>query len=420
MKILAIDIGAGTQDILLYDSDSQLENSIKLVLPSPTRIMAQKIQNSNNNLFFTGEIMGGGYIKRAIMEHINKGYSVAMDEHAARTIKDDLDKVKSLGINIISNNSYNNSHNVNNNTDNTNINSNINMDDYDIIKLMDVDLITIMEVIHKFDSEANFDYVAVAVQDHGFDDNMGDRDFRFSKIKEKLNYPIIPEEFAFYGDSLSNLNIPNYYSRMNAVVNTLNSYFDSNSNKVLNESLNRSPNKSLNMPSNESLKNSTHTGTLIMDSKFASIIGACSDKYVNNFNSYIVMDIGNGHTMAAAIENGKINGVFEHHSHTLTGEKIEYFVNKLANGTISHEEVYNDHGHGAHAIKPIKTIEKVIVTGPNRKFIENTNLDYYYSAPGGDVMMTGPVGLIKALNHNISNIGNIKNSNNAKGTNFDL
>ncbi|MGL6298528.1 MAG: DUF1786 domain-containing protein [Methanobacteriaceae archaeon] len=377
MKILAIDIGAGTQDILLYDSEAALENSIKLVLPSPTRIMAQKIRNSDNGILFTGEIMGGGYIKRAIVEHISKGYNVVMEENAARTIKDDLDKVKSLGIDLIENN------------ENNKAIADIFL--HDTIELMDVDLATIMEVIHKFDSDASFDYIAVAVQDHGFDDNMGDRDFRFSKIKEKLNTPITPEEFAFYGDSPDSINIPEYYSRMNAVKNTLSFNNGSNNNSSNN-------NNSNNNNDNDSSK---WAGALIQDSKFASIVGACADSYTNNFNSYIVMDIGNGHTMAAAIENGKINGVFEHHSHTLTGEKIEYFVNKLANGTITHEEVYNDHGHGAHSIKPIKTIEKVIVTGPNRKFIEDTNLDYYYAAPGGDVMMTGPVGLIKSLAYNI-------------------
>ena len=35
MRILAIDVGTGTQDIMIYDSEKELENAIKLVLPSP-------------------------------------------------------------------------------------------------------------------------------------------------------------------------------------------------------------------------------------------------------------------------------------------------------------------------------------------------------------------------------------------------
>ena len=36
MKFLTVDIGTGTQDIFLYDSNLDLENGFKLVLPSPT------------------------------------------------------------------------------------------------------------------------------------------------------------------------------------------------------------------------------------------------------------------------------------------------------------------------------------------------------------------------------------------------
>ena len=33
MQIMAIDVGTGTQDILLYDSDINMENNVKMVLP---------------------------------------------------------------------------------------------------------------------------------------------------------------------------------------------------------------------------------------------------------------------------------------------------------------------------------------------------------------------------------------------------
>ena len=34
MKILAIDVGTGTQDILLFDSRRAVENSVQLVMPA--------------------------------------------------------------------------------------------------------------------------------------------------------------------------------------------------------------------------------------------------------------------------------------------------------------------------------------------------------------------------------------------------
>jgi len=43
MRILAIDVGMGTQDILLYDSNKNIENCFKMVLPSQTQIIAKRI-----------------------------------------------------------------------------------------------------------------------------------------------------------------------------------------------------------------------------------------------------------------------------------------------------------------------------------------------------------------------------------------
>ena len=109
------------------------------------------------------------------------------------------------------------------------------------------------------------------------------------------------------------------------------------------------------------------------------------------------MDIGNGHTLAAAFNNGKIYGVFEHHTGNLNPENIEEYINKLANGTITHEEIHNDHGHGAWSLSPIGEFEAVVATGPRRKILEKTDFNVHYAAPAGDVMMTGPAGLIKAI-----------------------
>ncbi len=40
MRILAVDVGTGTQDILLFDSSQLLENNPKLVMPSATARVA--------------------------------------------------------------------------------------------------------------------------------------------------------------------------------------------------------------------------------------------------------------------------------------------------------------------------------------------------------------------------------------------
>jgi len=40
-RILAVDIGAGTQDILLWEAGQPMENNVKLVLPSWTTVLVR-------------------------------------------------------------------------------------------------------------------------------------------------------------------------------------------------------------------------------------------------------------------------------------------------------------------------------------------------------------------------------------------
>lgn len=343
MKILTVDVGSGTQDIMLYDSRQNIENSVKMVMPSPTRIIANKIKRCKDDILINGETMGGGPINKVIQKHLTKGHRVIMTENAARTVRDNLDYVKSLGIEIVSDGDEKNYSNL------------------EKIELKDVDLQAIRDSLSNFDVSTDFDYLGVAVQDHGYKEGMGDRNFRFMKIKETLDKPKAPEEFAYFG------NAPNYFTRINAVFRSFKGY-----------------------------------DTAVMDSKFASVCGATCDRYVRKLDKFIVMDIGNGHTLAASFNKEKINGVFEHHTGRLTPEKIENLIKKLANGTITHEEVHNDYGHGAWALAPIGDFEAVIATGPQRNILEKTDLNVHYAAPAGDVMMTGPVGLIKAIKSNIN------------------
>jgi uncharacterized protein (DUF1786 family) len=253
MKILAVDIGVGTQDIMLYNTDEPIENSVKIVMPAPTKIIANRIRGHHNDLLIKGVTMGGGPVNNAVKNHLARGYNVLMTESSARTIRDDINRVRSLGIKIVPNNE--------------------NHPELGNIELKDIDLNAIRDALLQFDVTLDFDYIGVAVQDHGYMEGMGDRNFRFMKIKEKLDVARGPEEFAYYNE------VPEYFTRMNGVLNTLKGY-----------------------------------KTTIMDSKFASVCGATCDNYVKNINSYIVMDIGNGHTLAASFENNKILGVFEHHT----------------------------------------------------------------------------------------------------------
>src|SRR4030043_1957761 len=100
MKTLAIDIGAGTQDILLFDSQKKTENCISLVLPTPSKFFAEKLKTIESDVYIHGDTIGGGSLGRAILRPLQKGYRVAMEESAAYSIRNDLDEVKSMGIEV--------------------------------------------------------------------------------------------------------------------------------------------------------------------------------------------------------------------------------------------------------------------------------------------------------------------------------
>jgi uncharacterized protein (DUF1786 family) len=105
MKILTVDIGTGTQDIFLYDSNLDIENGFKLVLPSPTMMMHRRLKQmlpARTPILLKGHQMGGGPSAWAIEEYARAGIPVYMTPSAATTINDELEKVEALGIKILS------------------------------------------------------------------------------------------------------------------------------------------------------------------------------------------------------------------------------------------------------------------------------------------------------------------------------
>src|SRR5512133_480264 len=96
MRILCIDVGTGTQDILLFDSSVEIENCVQLVMPSPTQIIARQVRDAapaNHTLLLAGVTLGGGPGAWAVEEHIKAGLPVYATPDAARTFDDDLERV---------------------------------------------------------------------------------------------------------------------------------------------------------------------------------------------------------------------------------------------------------------------------------------------------------------------------------------
>ena len=92
MKFLLIDIGAGTMDILCYDSD--LSVHYKAVVKSPALTIAEKISGIDGNMLITGVEMGGGSLAGLLREKAKKN-RVIISRSAGATINHDITKVES-------------------------------------------------------------------------------------------------------------------------------------------------------------------------------------------------------------------------------------------------------------------------------------------------------------------------------------
>ena len=335
MRILAIDIGAGTQDILLFDSEKKVENCTSLVLPTPSKMFAEKLKTMETNVYIHGDTIGGGSLGRAILRHLQKGFRVVMEESAAYSIRNDLDEVKSMGIEV---------------------GERPGSDHFQELEIREVDLALLENFLSQFGEDLRADVIAIAVQDHGVSPKgVSDRAFRFENMETMLRKDNRPEGFHFSEDK-----IPPHCLRMRSAV--------------------------------KAVRRTSSTPILVMDTSFSAILG-CVDEVTG---PSLIVNVGNGHTIAALLIEERIEGLYEHHTHELTPERLERDLRLFVRGELRNKEVFEGNGHGVITLMPYKGEVSVFVTGPNRDLFRDTSFKFIYAAPGGNTMMTGPMGLVKA------------------------
>ena len=347
MRILAIDVGTGTQDILLFDSETHIENSVKLVLPSPTEIAARRIraaQAANRPLLLDGTVAGGGPCSWALEDFLRAGGQAFATPEAAQTIDDDLDRVRSLGVTIVSDDE-------------------VARLDAERVTLRDLDLDAIRTALAAFEVSASFDGFALGCLDHGAaPPDVSDRVFRFDHLRRIVERRGDLLAFATRLDEL-----PEYLTRARALVR---------------EAAAEAP-------------------TAFMDTGPAAALGALHDERVAAAGQAIAMNLGNMHLLAFHLRGTRIASLYEHHTGEVSPEQIERFTNELAAGTLENEAIFNSSGHGAlHLDRSIVVPgvpEMVAVTGPQRSKIRASSLRPYFVAPFGDMMIGGCFGLLRAF-----------------------
>ncbi len=368
MKILTVDIGTGTQDILLYDSNLDIENGFKLVLPSPTMMVHRRLKqmlSSRVPVLLTGHQMGGGPSAWAIEEYVRTGIPVYMTPDAATTINDELEKVEALGIKLISEDEA------------RGLSPTVHR-----LELKDFDFPLISRTFQDYGvSLKDVGAIAVAVFDHGnAPAGVSDRQFRFDYLDERIRAKNSLSAFAY----LSN-DIPKIMTRLQSVADSAGE---------------------LPCP------------LVVMDTAPAAVLGAEFDPVVATRKRKIICNVGNFHTLAFRLGEKGIEGVFEHHTGEIDLPKLEGLIRKLADGSLKNQDVFDDMGHGALMYSDEvfgfgKDNFDVVVTGPRRSMFQQTidggpltinhppstvhgRLRPYYATPFGDMMIAGCFGLLAA------------------------
>jgi len=358
MKILTVDIGTGTQDIFLYDSNLDIENGFKLVLPSPTMMVHRRLKQTlplRTPILLTGHQMGGGPSAWAIEEYARAGIPVYMTPDAATTLNDELDKVEALGIKIVGEDEV---EGLKLKVEN--------------LELRDFDFALISKTFKDYGvSLDDLSAIAVAVFDHGnAPAGVSDRQFRFDYLDERIKAKNSLSAFAY----LSN-DVPKIMTRLQSVVDSA---------------------RDLPCP------------LVVMDTAPAAVLGANFDSKVATRKQKIICNIGNFHTLAFRLGEKGIEGVFEHHTGEIDLTKLESLIQRLADGSLKHEDVFDDMGHGALMYSQEKfefggDEFDVVVTGPRRSLFNHRpihpssiSLHPYFAVPFGDMMIAGCFGLLAA------------------------
>jgi uncharacterized protein (DUF1786 family) len=337
-QILAIDVGAGTQDILLYDAAREPENCLKLVLPAQTQVVAGRVRGATaagRPVHLSGVLMGGGASSDAMKDHLAAGLPLSATADAARTIHNDLARVRALGVAIRPDAPA----------------------DAVVIETGDIDLVALAAALAPF-GVALPRQVAVAVQDHGFQPGAGNNEVRFAYLQSLL---------AGGGDlrRMVYTEPPPGMTRMDAVRRAI-------------------------------------PGVVLMDTGAAAVLGALGDPVVAEaaaMDGAILVNVGNMHTFATLIRGRRLYGLFEHHTGGITAEIIAALVARLRDATLDTErfrETFDGHGAALDpAYRDVGPFSFVAITGPNRRLARG--LGYHEAAPHGDMMLAGSWGLVAGV-----------------------
>ncbi len=354
-RILVIDIGTGTQDILLWESGVAAENMAQMVMPSPTMRVKRSVRaltRAGRSILLTGVTMGGGPGAWVIMDHVRAGLPVYAMPDAARTLDDDLDRVQADGIAVISDESAA-------------------PRDAARVLLQDLDRGAITAALLVFGVDPHVDALLVAAFDHGAaPPGYSDRAFRFDYLARTIG---ASGDLAML--SYLRADLPAPLTRLAAIASGV--------------------------PDDLPL--------LLMDTGAAAALGALDHPRVRAANQPLLVNVGNFHTLAFQMAPGDdaggssrpstvdVTGLFEHHTGELKPGQIGDLLRRLSDGTLTNAAVFDTQGHGALLRDNApRHPDLCAVTGPRRALMAASTWRPYDAVPHGDMMLVGCFGLLRA------------------------
>lgn len=344
-RYLLLDIGAGTLDMLYFDTDHDLH--YKAVVRSPVRVLADKIRRTRGALVVTGSEMGGGPVSQSLIDRA-KTADVVMSTDAAATIHHDEQRVISHGIRVVD----------------AAESGRLRRDSrFSHIVTGDLQAERLQRLVEEMGVPFEFDAVAICAQDHGVaPPGVSHLDFRHRIFTTALDRQPLPQSLLYRSDQ-----VPEEMNRLSAIAND-----------------------AVKLPTDR---------VYVMDSGMAAILGASKDALAINAKRVLVLDIATSHTVGAAMAEGVLCGFFEYHTSDITAARLDRLLVDLPDGQLSHRQILAEGGHGAYCRHSFgyNGVQLILATGPRRALAVASTLPITFGAPWGDNMMTGTVGLMEAV-----------------------
>lgn len=328
--VLCLDIGSGTQDALLARPGLEYENWPRFVLPSPARMVAQRIRELTllrRGLWLHGGNMGGGF-SQALREHLAAGLPAAATPDAARAIHDNEAVVRDMGVEL--------------RTDCPSSSVPVFLTDYGPEFWAGMLHLAGLPQPH---------LVLAAAQDHGYHAH-GNRQGRMQAWRDLLAASADPCSWIYAVP-------PPSLTRLGAL--------------------------------------HEKTGGPVADTGACALLGALCEPEVleRSFREGItVINAGNSHTVAALVYQGRVRGMYEHHTGMRDPALLLEDLKQFRLSWLPAEEVQASGGHGT-AFGPYCEeaggYAPTYILGPRRAMLRGQGR---FLAPHGDMMLAGCFGLL--------------------------